>query len=650
MNIQLKGIVLYNFSGEKRILPLYPGKLNILTGSPKTGKTSIINIIDYCFGAKDCKIADGVLRNTVEWVGILFSVHEGDAFIARKMPLPGKDSSEAIYYITGSSIDIPDHCSLVQNANSNAIEKIMTMHLNIIENKIDVPFGQTRSKFYINSRHSLFYNFQHQNDIANNNILFYRQSEPFIPQAIKDTLPYFLGAVEDDYMVNMQSLRSLRQQLKIAERKLSELEAIRGSGFSRAQSLYYEALNLGMVHTDSIPETFEDFIDSLNNLTSLPDDNESEEILASGNELELLQTQRENIIEQIKSAREKLHTARKLDRDRSGYGKELAEQTYRLRSLNLIYSDDEPKNCCPLCNTELHENEAPPLIGEMIESLKTLEHRMRHVEEYSPQVSKLTSSIESQINTLKIKLDENKESIDVLKSQDVKLKAYKEQQTKKAHVTGRISLYLESLQQLADTSSLRQNINNIRSKISVLEECTSNEHIQENLASILSIISQSLIKGAEFLDLEHSGNPLRLDLKRLTVVADGPRGPIPLNKMGSGHNWVGYHLAVMFALHKWFVEQIRPVSSFIVLDQPSQVYFPEDSEWSEDKAERDEERAHVLKMFKFAYNLVQELEGRFQIIVTDHVNFRDDWFQSSIVERWRNGNALVPVSWIEKLS
>ncbi len=45
------------------------------------------------------------------------------------------------------------------------------------------------------------------------------------------------------------------------------------------------------------------------------------------------------------------------------------------------------------------------------------------------------------------------------------------------------------------------------------------------------------------LGLDHGENPLRLDLKHLTVVADTDNGPLLLAQMGSGDNWVGYHFA-----------------------------------------------------------------------------------------------------------
>lgn len=150
------------------------------------------------------------------------------------------------------------------------------------------------------------------------------------------------------------------------------------------------------------------------------------------------------------------------------------------------------------------------------------------------------------------------------------------------------------------------------------------------------------------LHLEHSEFPLRLDLKRLTVVADDVEyGPIPMNRMGSGENWVGYHLIAYFALHKWFVERQRPVPRFIFLDQPSQVYFPEDSDWQQNNEGNvgGEDRQKVAEMYKLADEFVRTLDGQLQIIVTDHANIDQQWFQECIVDRWRDGTKLIPSDW-----
>ena len=60
------------------------------------------------------------------------------------------------------------------------------------------------------------------------------------------------------------------------------------------------------------------------------------------------------------------------------------------------------------------------------------------------------------------------------------------------------------------------------------------------------------------LGLEHGDNPLRLDLKQLTVIADTLDGPLSLAQMGSGENWVGYHVAAHLNLRRLFKRRTVP--------------------------------------------------------------------------------------------
>lgn len=50
MNCYLKAIVLLGKDNSRRIVPLQPG-VNIITGDSKTGKSALVEIIDYCCAA-----------------------------------------------------------------------------------------------------------------------------------------------------------------------------------------------------------------------------------------------------------------------------------------------------------------------------------------------------------------------------------------------------------------------------------------------------------------------------------------------------------------------------------------------------------------------------------------------------------------------
>ena len=647
MSFQILDVVLYGFNRERRVLSLNPGHLNIITGASKTGKTALIEIIDYCLGATECRIPEGIIRKTVEWVGLRLQVTEGQVFIARRLPVSGQAASPDVFHTVGQELNLPDYASLVQTTNLKALEGLLTAYAGILENVHEPPLGQTRRPLSANIRHALFYCFQHQTEISSNRHLFHRQSEEWIPQAIKDTIPYFLGAVDDEYVAKMAELRRLRQELRGLERKLAEHEAIRGRGISRASGLLSEAVDIGLRPSGTVGENWEDCVSLLREIQSQSLPEEEEVISIEGDEFDRLQTERQQLTNDVHRIKEQLLAAQALSTDRQGYSREANEQLARLRSIQLLEDKDGAShNVCPLCQSQLTEEQAPPLITDLRKSISELEAQMRSVEERSPQMQQVVRTLKERFEDAKLKLRENREALEAIQASNRRLQMLRERATRRAHVLGRIGLYLESLPHLEDTSDLKREIEELREHIERLKDDLSDEAVQDRIQSCLSILARDMSGWAQVLRLEHSEYPLRLDLKRLTVVADSTDGPIPMEHMGSGENWVGYHIIAHFALHKWFVERGRPVPRFLFVDQPSQVYFPEDRDWEQtDEGERGEDRDAVGRMYRLALNIVEQLSPDFQIIITDHANIHEEWFQNCIVERWREGKKLVPESW-----
>ena len=93
----------------------------------------------------------------------------------------------------------------------------------------------------------------------------------------------------------------------------------------------------------------------------------------------------------------------------------------------------------------------------------------------------------------------------------------------------------------------------------------------------------------------------------------------------------------------------RPVGRFIFFDQPTQVYFPSDKAVTGNinEIEKDEDRKAVKKMFEWLFKVVEEELGPdLQVIVTDHADIEEDWYQSAIAdEKWRGDAALIPKHW-----
>jgi hypothetical protein len=116
------------------------------------------------------------------------------------------------------------------------------------------------------------------------------------------------------------------------------------------------------------------------------------------------------------------------------------------------------------------------------------------------------------------------------------------------------------------------------------------------------------------------------------------------SNIGSAKNWVGYHLATVLSLQEHFVLHARPVPSFLVLDQPTQAFFPSERP---DEEIGDQDRADAFAQFEVMRDVVAGLDGSLQVIVLDHADFDEPWFQDVVRERWRHGDALIPASWLE---
>ena len=52
-------------------------------------------------------------------------------------------------------------------------------------------------------------------------------------------------------------------------------------------------------------------------------------------------------------------------------------------------------------------------------------------------------------------------------------------------------------------------------------------------------------------------------------------------------------------------------------------------------------------MFKLIFKIVEELSPGFQVLVTEHADIDEAWFQEAVIERWRGGPRLVPEDWYE---
>lgn len=642
MTMQILDIVVFSHHGKRRVLSLNSGAVNIITGASKTGKSALVDIVDYCFGAGECRVPEGPIRRSVSWFGLRLQLESGQAFVARRCPGPRAASSEDCFVEVGNIVEIPEVGALRQTTNTKGLGALLTSWSGIHDNLHEPPPGQIRQALSANVRHALALCFQPQDEIIRRQHLFHGTSDNFVEQALKDTLPYFLGAVDDEYVRKHEELRRLRGQLRACERQLTELKALSGDGISKAATLLAQARDAGL--SVSVASTWEETVAALRDVAGTP-------IVAidvdlpGGQEYSRLVDERDRLLEEQRRLRDEVSAARAFERDEQGYSREASEQRARLTSIG-IFEGSDPGHACPLCAQELPDVAAVPGVSQIKDVLTDVSSRLESVTRAAPQVEKAIAGLDSGVQRVQSALAKNRAEMEAVRRSSDRLQQVQDDTAKRALIIGRISLYLESLPELPDTRALDEQAQRLREQCAAIEAELSDERVRERIESITSILGRQMTDWARNLELEHSKFPLRLDIKKLTIVADTADGPVPMDRMGSGENWVGYHLIGHLALHEWFTERSRPVPRFLFLDQPSQVYFPpeKDVDGSMAAVGEDDRRA-VSRMFRFVFDVVEKLSPGFQVVITEHADINEAWYQDAVVERWRGGAKLIPDDW-----
>lgn len=642
MKIWIKELFLYSYGDEIRSLSFFADRMNIITGQSKTGKSALIHIVNYCLGSSECHVPEGIIREKVSWYGIILEHSSKEqVFIARQNPEPGKATSSSIFISPGKSLTAPKKIDLKKNIDLSALGDFLTRFVGIEEN-LHVPDQfHTRPPLAANFSHARIYCFQEQSLIDNKNQLFFNQSDSFVAQAIRDTLPYFLGAVSKNELLKQSELSEVRREIKLIERQLEANVNFERAAENRAASLLAEARQVGLVSFDLRPTTLDVTMSALRRALSVRAGADSDN--AGEGELNELLIQRENLRNTFIEIRDRLEEVKSFGSNKDQYELELAEQEARLRAITIIPEIHEDETLCPVCMSSV--NSGKQKLEDLRTELAEVSGRISLLREQNPRLQHYISELTNQLTDITAKMQENQAQVNAVIQQNEILKAQRELAVNRSRVQGRISVFLETLSR-DDVDDRETRLKLLQQRANELDAELTGENFDDRLRNVEYILAEYMTEYARELKLEHSDGQTRLDLRRLTVVADTKKhGSIRLDNMGAGDNWVGCHVLAHMALHRLFRERDRPVPAFLILDQPSKAHYPPDKELV-DSSILDDDREAVRRLFHFIYSRTKE--SSFQTIVIDHADEAVKWFQDSIIERWRGGVKLVPETWPDR--
>ena len=648
MTMQIRSIILYNRAGAMREVSLKPGAVNIITGRSLTGKSAIIDIVDYCMGRSTFNIPEGVIRDSVAWYAVVFRFGDNtEVLVAKPAPKENAASMSQVYYEVGAPINTPPLSRLIPNSNDDAVIKDLSKRVGILPNLHMPPAGQSRNELEATIRHTIFYLFQTQGLIASKELLFHRQLEQLMPQTIKDTLPYFLGVVNSERVRLEHELRLAKRRLKLASRDLDEAQFVATDQLTRGQSLITEAQQVGILRSEVTAGTAEEIVETLRTvLTWVP----STAPLIEEDRLAALRQQTDTRREEFKGFQRQIDAAEVFQRDAQAYASEAGEQVMRLQSIRLFNAADGPHRC-PVCSSDLPVE--VPTVSAVAESLRRLGADLQQVDGERPRLREYIDNLKTEREAARQRLAEAEFALEAAQSEQEAAEEFRNANARAARIVGRVSLYVETVKLVNEQETLQAAVKKAETEVERLESLLAEDGEQDLLASILNRMGQRMTTWSELLQLEHRA-PYRFDLNNLTVVADRPGRPIPMQRMGGGKNALGCHLLALLALQEHFVQSNCPVPGFLVLDQPTQVYFPSTQQYkalsgtTKETIESDADLAEVGRMFDLLFSVCAELVPNFQIIVLEHANLPDERYQAALVEEPWSGighHALVPEEW-----
>ena len=653
MYFQVRQVILWpRHGGEPRVVEFEPGVINVISGASKTGKSSVIPIIDYCLGAGKCTIPVGVIRETCSWFGVLIDTQEGQKLLARKEPGNLKSSGDMLL-LEAPKIAPP---KTIERKNQNVEHvKAMLNRLSGLSNLEFEPGTEDRFKYRPSFRDLMAFLFQPQNIVANPDVMFFKADTTEHREKLKTIFPYVLGAVSPEILQARHELDRIKRLLR---RRESELRARQASGASWQREGFAWvrlAIEYGLLPAQTtVPNNWPETLDLLR--TALQGDPQSvAPTLASmdvimGRLAELRVAESELAIE-LNQSRQRLHELKRLDESSDEYVDGLRIQRDRLSLstwIRALASDHHTESAVLEPSATGRAK-----IDQLCEALEGIELRLRSHPGVTESLGREMLRQRESTDTLLRELAAVRLEIRSLEGKSKEARKVTTRGEEIARFLGRLEEAIR-LYEAADTSStLHEEISTLRIEVEKLSKIVSEHDISRKLNNALDTIQNISGRLIPKLDGEWPEAPVRLLISELTVkVIRGTRDDY-LWEIGSGANWLAYHIALTLALQGYFLRlSHHPVPALLIYDQPSQVYFlarrvGEPKEEELDPTWKNEDVVAVRKVFSLLSNISQRTKGKLQVIVLDHAD-EEVWGELPnihLVEEWR-GKGLVPSAWI----
>lgn len=642
MKSTIHRILIFGHDGQRRKVELEPG-LNIITGDSKTGKSAILEIVDYCLFSSRSTIPKGVVEDYALLYVLILKASEKYLIIARPSASSGDGSK--------CCLKVETNANLIENLSIESfvdtelrpfkeIQLEVERHLGIaaLDTRTDGDESKQVSGGKASLRSSAPLLFQHQNLIANKHSVFYRFDDYYKRKKALEDFPVLIGWANSEYFRLYRELEEKKKKLA-AERKLLKRMTLDSEQLaSRLRSEiggYYKLVgkeievNASLIDLKRLARNLPDVV-----AVTYADSNLKQAIEKAINQRDLLKSElgkKERMLATLEA--------------NSTLSYDSIAKLGFLNAMDIGELDSET-TVCPVCHQE--HAELTKELAMIADSRNQLRLEVAKIHTYSEDNSELIEQIRGERDRLKREVTKLSGEISALESRDKELETSRTLREIALHAKGAAEARISALLSMNSGSEALVDIDELQAQIDDLQRKIEGFDLDAMVNDAESFLSEHMTRICNQLDFENELKPgtLRFDLRNFSFhyhFKDNEK--IMLSEMGSGANWLACHLSLFLALLRLNCKSTNSsIPAFLFIDQPSQVYFPTQYGVPEEGESKDENILQVRNIFRVLSEEVESIRAEYnfepQIIVMEHADEED--FERYIRKRWKkDGEKLI---------
>ncbi len=213
MRFCINKIILWLKSGEMRTISFSNNKVNVITGNSDTGKSSVLDIIDYCLCSTKANIPNQHIGVNVLWYGINLTINSKHYTIARGEV---KNSIPSVEYFFSGNGRIPE--LPYSSIGSSELKTILEQEFSI-NDSVTFAYGgkNITQSTKISYRYFLMFNTQSGDTINDSRVYFDKQSDDRYREALPRIFDLALGITTVENM-------TLKSKIEYTQKALDRLE------------------------------------------------------------------------------------------------------------------------------------------------------------------------------------------------------------------------------------------------------------------------------------------------------------------------------------------------------------------------------------------------------------------------------------------